>query len=130
MIMKAILRNYQPRHHRRMTKTISYTLQHNSYSAVMRVKEMTAAIYAGETFNTRCPDCTGCQKCEKIQVDTSHEENEIISNSMKLDYNENRIPMRDGWQEKISDTSMQAKARIKREIIKLSSFPKQRDELA
>ena len=53
---------------------------------------------------------------------------------MKLDDSGNRIicslPMREGWQEKISDTSMQAKASIKREIIKLNSFPKHRDELA
>ena len=53
---------------------------------------------------------------------------------MKLDEKENRIicslPMKDGWQEKISDTSAQAKVRIKREVQKLSRFPKQRDELA
>ena len=36
----------------------------------------------------------------------------------------------EGWQDKISDTSMQAKSRIRREVIKLAKFPKQRDELA
>ena len=49
----------------------------------MKVKEMTAAMYPGETFSTRCPDCTGCRKCENIQVDRSHEENEIIRHSVE-----------------------------------------------
>ena len=32
----------------------------------MLVKEISAALYPGETFNTRCSDCNGCPKCEKI----------------------------------------------------------------
>ena len=31
----------------------------------MLVKEITAALYPGETFNTKCSDCNGCLKCEK-----------------------------------------------------------------
>ena len=80
----------------------------------MRVREMTAALYPGETFSTRCSDCTGCRKCESIQIDTSHEENKIIHNSVQLDDNANRIicslPLKEGWQDKISDTSIQAKS--------------------
>jgi hypothetical protein len=98
----------------------------------MRVREMTAALYPGETFSTRCSDCTGCRKCESIQIDTSHEENKIIRNSVQLDDDANRIicslPLKEGWQDKISDTSIQAKSRIRREVVKLNNFLKQRDE--
>ena len=100
----------------------------------MRVKEMTACMYPGETFSSRCPDCTECIKCEKIQHDTCHEENKIINNSVVLDDKENRIicslPLKEGWQEMISNTSTQAKFRIRKEVQKLSRLPKQRDELA
>ena len=100
----------------------------------MLVKEIYAALYPGETFNTRCSDCNGCPNCEKIQHNTSHEENRIIRESVKLKDKENKIicslPLREGWKERISDTSTQAKSRIKKEIEKLSHFPKQRDELA
>ena len=53
---------------------------------------------------------------------------------MKLNDEENQIicslPLREGWEERISDTSSQAKSRIKKEIEKLSKYPKQRDEIA
>ena len=38
MILKAILRNYQHCHQKRMMRTTVYTLQHNSYSAVMSME--------------------------------------------------------------------------------------------
>ena len=81
----------------------------------MLVKEISADLYPGETFNTKCSDCNGCLKCEKIQHCTSHEEKKIIRESVKLNDEENKImcslPMREGWEERISDTSAQAQER-------------------
>ena len=100
----------------------------------MLVKEISAALYPGETFNKSCSDCNSCLKCDKIQHDNSDEENRIIRESVRLNDEENQItcslPLREGWKERISDTSTQAKSCIKKEIEKLSHFPKQRDELA
>jgi hypothetical protein len=97
-----------------------------------RVKEMTEILYPGNNFRIRCPNCMGCKECERIQHDNSHEENEIIENSVVLEDNRNRIicslPLIDGWQEMISDTTAQANYRIKKEV-KLNNYPVQRDEL-
>jgi hypothetical protein len=88
----------------------------------MRVKEMAEILYPGNNFRIRCPSCMGCKECEKIQHDNSHEENKIIEIICSL-------PLIDGWQEMISDTTAQAKYRIKKEVVKLNNYPVQRDEL-
>ena len=101
-------------------------------------KILYCAMYPGEYINLKCSGCSSCKVCLSMQTQQTPQEeqrleNEAVFNSVDICDEANRVvcdlPLISGYEDRLADTFLQAKQRLKSELQKLSRFPQAKRDL-